>query len=336
VTLPNTPKGFTLVELLVAMTLLVLLIALVAQITSHVDSTITTTTKQIDITSQAGTALDRVGSNLGSMITARGVAPVVYKNTPDAGGNSGINNDGIAFVSNARPRSRSSVSTVPANFIRLAMIGYRVSARGDTALNNTSVPMLDWGDGTISFSTSTGLVQDASQAKSSLPTAIAAAGGDLSSGSQTMINFQAISAGIIRFELCFLLDDGTVVSTPPRDINFPAATFPTLTGNSYAVALSSLVSADANKRYVKAVIVGMAGLDSQTRQLVGTAGSDLYKLAEDLPDPVSTNQTPLQAWDFTSDTTAAKALRSKLGSYPRPVVQNLRLYQRYFYTTSAR
>ena len=325
-------RAFTLVEVMVSMTVLVLLIVLIAQILSQASATITRSTKQMDVASQAGTALDRIGSTLGSIKIAQGVVPVVYKNTPnETGKKSGITNDGFAFLSNGRTRNRASVT---APFIRMSMMGYRVTSEKESLMNNAEVPMLSWGDGTISFSTASGNVQTSSQAKSSLMTAIQTVAKDLETGNQNMVNFQTLGSGIFRFEVCFLLDDGTVVSTPPRDVNFPAATNPTLTGDAYAVAVSSETSADVNKRYVKAFIVGLAGLDLRSRELVGTNGVNLYKLSEDFPDPATINQTPLQAWDFTSDTTAAKALRSKISNYPPPILQNLRVYQRYFYLNS--
>ncbi len=326
-----------MVELLVSITVLTLLIVLVSQITSQANKAISGAGRQMDTASDAGVALDRLGANLSGLTVAQGIAPVVYKNTPDSpSGKSGAFNDGIAFMCNSRTRERSVVQTSPNNFIRMAMVGYRVQSFPDDLLGGTNVPKLSWGDGTISYSKSdgTGNIQPVGNAASSnLQNAMLAVAGDLGDGGSSMIQPEALGQGIFRFELCFLLDDGTVVEKPPRDLNFPAASYPVLTGNSYAVAVTRETSADVNKRYAKAIIVGMAALDAKTRQLVGTNGADVYKLADDLPDPSATNQTPLQAWDFTSNTPAANSLRTKLSApnYPPPILQNLRIYQRYYY-----
>lgn len=330
----NPQGGFTLIEMLVSMAVLTLMIVLVSQLTSQANITINTSSRQMDAASDAGAALDRLGANLAGIVSAQGIAPVVYKNTPSApsGENSGTLNDGIAFICNARPRNRSSVQTSPNNFIRMAMMGYRVRAFPDDLLGGTKVPKLSWGDGTVSFSTATGSVQNAQYAKSGLQNAIITVAGDLTDGTDNMIKPEVLGQGIFRFELCFLLDDGTVASAPPRDNNFSATPF---TGDCYAVALSRDTSADPNKRYVKAIIAGIAVLDAKTRQLVGANGADLYKLADLLPDPAANNQTPLQAWEFLGTSGNATNLRNKLAAYPKPVLQNLRLYQRYYYLTAA-
>ena len=340
--------AFTLTELLVSMGILVLLVALISAMFNQTNLAVRAATKQLDVSGQARMALDRIGTNLNNMVVAQGIAPVVLKDSGDA--TSGTLNDGLAFITNSRPRSRSSVQEATPSpspsFIRMAMMAYRVLPLSESAFLSSPipnptpspVPMLNWGDGTVSWSTASTLaVQNAQYAKSSLPTVISGAATDLATlGSSfptpvpKMLQFGGIAANIFRFEICFLQDDGTIVATPPRDKNFAA-----ITGNTYPVALSKITSADPNQRYVKAFIIGLAGLDTQTRRLVGTNGDRLKNLADALPNPAATNQTPLQAWDFTSNSTAATTLRNALqANYPLPVINFLRLYQRYFYVAN--
>jgi type II secretory pathway pseudopilin PulG len=330
-------SAFTLFELLISMSILVFLVVLVARILSSTNVAVQAASKQMDVASQARTVLDRIGGDIASMVVAQGSAPIVVKDTAPGppGSSSGQYNDGVAFITNARPRARAGTVTTP--FIRMAMMGYRVSALKDSGLANTAVPMLNWGDGTISFSTAGNTVQNSlsKQVTSDFTVATNQAVTDVRTGDTSgnhMLQFQGVGPGIIRFEICFLLDDGTVVSTPPRD-----NTFPSVTNNAYAVALSKTVSADVSQRFVRAFIVGIAGLDNQTRQLVGSNGSNLDNLADALPNPALTNQTPLQAWDFLSGTTPAQNLRTALlpPNYPKPVINALRIYQRYFYVSDA-
>lgn len=329
------------------MAVLILLVAVISAIFNQTNLAIRTSSKQLDVSGQARIALDRLGSSINNMVVAQGIAPVVLKDSGDS--TSGALNDGLALLTNSRPRSRtSSVQESPTSFIRMAVMGFRILPLSDSAFLSSPipnptpspVPMLNWGDGTISWSTASQLkVQDALLAKSSLPTAITAAATDLANlglpspaPTPAMLQFQGIAANIIRFEICFLQDDGTIVSTPPRDKNLTG-----ITGNTYPVALSKATSADINQRYVKAFIVGLAGLDTQTRRLVGNNGDKLKNLADSLPNPAATNQTPLQAWDYTSNSAAATALRNALlpPNYPLPVVNSLRLYQRYFYVSNS-
>ena len=118
-----------------------------------------------------------------------------------------------------------------------------------------------------------------------------------------------------------------MVSVPPSDLNFPSQA-----GHTNALALTKSTSADTNKRYVKALIVAIAGLDSKTQGLLSAA--QLTSLANVLPNPTN-GQTPLQAWDFTSP--GATDLRTKLAApnFPPPILNSLRVYQRYYYLQNA-
>jgi hypothetical protein len=334
-------RAFTLVELLVSISVLVLLVGMVSQMMSMTGRIINASGKQLDLESQSRIVLDRIGNNISNMVMAQGVAPIVIKNTMDLP--SGTSNDGFALLTNARPRDRSSAG-VATKDIRMAIMGYRVNYTADALLGGKNSPELNWGDGTITWPT-----QNATQVKSDLVNATTAVVLDLQSAgsNQKMIDLQPIGAGIFRFELCFLLDDGTVVLDPPRDSNF-AVPLPGATGtNTFAVAISKATSGDANKRFVKAFIVGIAGLDSKT--LAQLTETQRKALPDTLSDPVqnaapSTGlpngnyQTPLQAWDFTSSAQNAKNLSDKLKnkSIPvAPVLNSLRLYQRYYYIDNA-
>ena len=329
-------RAFTLVELLVSISVLVLLVGMVSQMMSMTGRIINASGKQLDLEAQSRIVLDRIGNNISNMVMAQGVAPIVIKNTMDLP--SGTSNDGFALLTNARPRDRSP--TVATKDIRMAIMGFRVNYTADALLGGKSSPELNWGDGTITWPT-----QNAIQVKSDLVNATTAVVKDLQTagGTQQMIHLQPIGPGIFRFEICFLLDDGTVVLDPPRDSNY-AVPLPGATGtNTFAVAISKATSSDANKRFVKAFIVGIAGLDSKTlaqltedqrKALPDTLSDPVQNAAPSTGLPNGNYQTPLQAWDFTSSAQNAKNLSDKLknNSIPvTPVLNSLRLYQRYYY-----
>jgi hypothetical protein len=310
------------------MSVLVVIIAIVSQIMGMTGQVINAAKKQLDLETQSRIILDRIGKDLSNMVVTPGVAPLVINNTGDSA--SGSNNDGLAVITNGRPRDRSSLTdsavSVAYKDIRMAVMGYRVISTPDPRSPQGNVPALNWGDGTITWPAN-GMVRDDIQAKSDLGKAMTAAAADLSTAGTSMLAFQPMGQGIFRLEIGYLLDDGTVVSAPPRDVNFPSQA-----GNTYAVALSKSSSTDSNKRFVKALIVAIAGIDSKTEGLLNAA--QLTSLANVLPNPTN-GQTPLQAWDFTSP--AATELRAKLSApnFPPPVLSSLRVYQRYYYLQNA-
>ncbi len=346
------PRGFTLLEMMVATSVLALLLVLFAQITNRTVDATQLANRQMDAAAQARIALGRLASNFNAMLCADGIAPIVYKDTGDAKG--GAKNDALAFLTNARPRTRSTVAT---DELRAAVVGYRVRSMTDLLLRK-DVPMLNWGDGTLTWSKKSG-----TNVETDLIATLQAAAVDLKNGSQNGVNFQALGQGLIRFEISFLLDNGSIVTKPPRDIRFSKDPVIGADPKMYAVALRRSVSegqlgldstdekqGNANYtapvatdqttwRYVKAFIVGVAGLSTEVRQLIP---GDLAKLADALPNPsLSTaasgsKATPLEAWNFTSDApnnaAASKALRSTLSTgFPPPVMRSLFTYQRYYY-----
>ena len=105
------PRGFTLLEMMVATSVLALLLVLFAQITNRTVDATQLANRQMDAAAQARIALDRLASNFNAMLCADGIAPIVYKDTGDAKG--GAKNDALTFLTNARPRTRSTVATDP-------------------------------------------------------------------------------------------------------------------------------------------------------------------------------------------------------------------------------
>ena len=321
-------RAFTILELLVAMSVLVVIIAIMSQVMAMTGQAINAAKKQLDLETQSRIILDRIGRDLSNMVVTPGVTPLVINNTGDSA--SGSNNDGLAVITIGRPRDRSSLTdsavSVLSSDVRMAVMGYRVISAPDPRSPQGNVPTVNRGDGTITWPAN-GIVRDDIQAKSDLGKAMTAAAADLSTAGTSMLAFEPMGQGIFRLEICYLLDDGTVVSTPPRDVNFPSQA-----GNTYALALSKATSADSDKRFVKALIVAIAGIDSKTEGLLNAA--QLTSLANVLPNPAN-GQTPLQAWDFTSP--EATDLLSKLAApnFPHPVLSSLRAYQRYYYLQNA-
>jgi type II secretory pathway pseudopilin PulG len=106
-------------------------------------------------------------------------------------------------------------------------------------------------------------------------------------------SYEVLGKGVFRFELAFLLSDGTVVSE-----------------------ISSLKS-DSNSLQPVAVIVGIAVLDPDLRQLTQE------NLAQLFPDAI-TGEDLLTLW--------GREMRGASfgGTIPKPVLAGIRIYQRFF------
>lgn len=341
--------GFTLVEVLVAMAVLLLIIAMLAQVVQNATASIQRSTKGMDNNQLTTIALDRIGNSIAGMITSGQGTLVAIKNSNGS--------DGLAMLTNGRVRSRTSglnVSVSGFSDIRLGARGYCIISVPDPDLPNTSsgspplVPMLNGGDGTVTWTsqTATDIQGDPLQALFLGLTDVVNAAANNSTADSKMLQFDPLNRNIFRFEICFLLSDGSLVSnSPPLNAHLitggapPVATVtlnPTSTSGITCLPLA-FTSRDSNApvnqianssppaalpvRYVKAVVVGIASLDSATLRLLSSTQLVQLGGVTDLPK-ANDGQTPLQAWSIST---------FKPPNYPLPVLQNLRFTQRYFY-----
>ncbi len=329
-------QGFTLVELLVSIAILALIMVVLAQFLQETGLTIGKTSRSMETTELCLAALDRIDSNLSSMITTGPATMVVVKNT------TGVN-DGLALVTNERVRSQGSssgpINVANSSDIRMAAMGYCVGNAVDPDLAGApSVPMLEWGNGTVTWNSSqiangnsiNNLPLSALSAAVTDVSSVVTNGGTLPSPAK-MLQFQPLSHGICRLEICFLLSNGTLISVtaPPLNKNFlssaspsPAATF---TAPNYALAFNANDSNSSTGLYVRALIIGVAAIDSVTQKTLTAA--QLASLPSALAKTID-GQTPLQAWDISSGSTTTYV---NLKAYPTQVLQNIRFFQRYFY-----
>ena len=350
--------GFTLVEVLVSTTVLILIIAILAQVVGNATTSIQRSTKGMDSNQLATLALDRIGDSIARMVSSGEGTLVAIKNPNGS--------DGLAMITNARVRSRPSGSKVSVDDftdIRLGARGFCIISAPDpdlTASGGTypKVPMLHWGDGTVSWSaqTATNVQGDLSQA---LLLATTDVQDQISSPGATpkLLQFTPLSRSICRLELAFLLSDGTTVSgsgsnlplqagfggTPaplPRNKYFvPGEVFTSppvqFTAPAYPLAFNSADSDAASTQtnspnvYVSAVIVGIATLDQNTQRIL--SNTQFATLASTLTlQKTLDNSTPIQTWDISGPT---KTTYAKLQSpnFPPAVLQNIRFTQKSFY-----
>ena len=295
-------KAFTLVELIVSVALLSLIVLLTTQMLGEASRTTQASSKRIDAASQARIFLDRFAYDFGGAIRDGGLTTLYYGDNANEAGNSSI-----GFICNSRPRTTTSAFSA---FFRGAAIGFRVEPYTD---NGRSFPMVGRGDGRLLYK-STG-----TNATYRFDDLFKKMGNDLVSGSETILNYQSIGAGLFKMHVSFLLNDGTIVQTPPRYKDF----LPTisLNANAIPVAFSTEDSADPAKRFVVALIVGTAVLDTQSRDLgYSISPTFLSSLSSELKRPTQDGQTPLAVW--SSNLAASTAIQ--------PVKASIRFYERMF------
>jgi len=324
-------RGFTLVEVLVSLVVLLLLVGLLGQIINYANLAFLSSSKQIECASQARAAFDRLASNLNARVETGGATIIVNKVTGSGGTGA---DDSLCFL--AYSRTSNQITTSPQSgqpsTPRIGVFGFAEQLQKDPYLNNTSVPMLTWGNGVVAWGAQT---STANYVDSNALTALTRAASDLPTSYQNganttdMLEWVPLGTGIVRFEISFLLDNGTVVAVPPINNN---STYANLSVPSYALALSSSTSSTSNSNsslnnhYVTALIVGIAVLDAQTRQLL-LANNGFQTLNGDLSDVSNSTgyQTPLQVWN------PLPAQWLTANTFTKPILQAVRFYQRTFF-----
>jgi prepilin-type N-terminal cleavage/methylation domain-containing protein len=228
---PLRAAGFTLVELLVAMTVLVLIVVLFAQVIASTSASIVGSSNGMDMDQAASIALDRIGNTIRNMVTSGSGTLVVIKNLGNSG--STIASDGLVMLANQRVRNRPTNGlngstyydvnvTTPTN-VRMGAFGYLVMNTLVSGSSSTTAPMLNWGDGTIAYAMQSGTpppspapiqYMQANPAQALLSAAMDISNQMASSAliTPTMLQFSPVSPTILRFEVCCLLSDGTIAS----------------------------------------------------------------------------------------------------------------------------
>ena len=340
--------AFTLVELLVSMVVVVLIVVMYAQIIGGASTSIRRSSKGMDSDQAALVTLDRIGTSIKGMVSSGSATLVVIKNA------SATNNasDGLAMVTNGRVRSRvaktaSSIDVSDSSNIRFGARGFCIMGTANPdASTNPLTPVLNWGDGTTTFVPPSGTTAYvAGTPLQALSGAVSDVTNQINGNVITSptLEFTPVSPSIFRFEVCFLLSDGSIASgygpngkplpltsfsgqqgttLLPRNKNFvageafanPPAQFAV---PAYPLAFNAQDSDAAPNAdsggvniYVRAVIVGVVSLDVATQKLLTSDQINTLARADVLAKADA--QTPLDAWNITGTTAAAIATRNKL------------------------
>lgn len=310
-------SGFTLVEVLVSITVLGLMMVGVAQMLNSAALASSGSFKHLDADTQARMALDRIALDL-SKISHRGdvdyyFAKNLTSTTPG--------NDQLAVFSESSGYYPSGV-TGATQGSDLSLVGYRINSKNQLerlckglVWNGvaTSAPSMVYG------------------APATAGTLINATWPNVE-GSGTDADYQVIGDQIFRLEYCFLVSapDYGALYTAPSSI--PTSTTSYLTDVPYA----SPDTSPNGLQDVVAVVVSIAVLDADSQKIATTLNpSAMTTAAKDLDDvaaspsgsAIPVGSLPLTLWK-------ADLAKNNLG-LPKSVAGQVRFYQRYCYVNHA-
>lgn len=257
--------AFTILELLVAMTILAIIVGLIARVTSDASRSITGGEKRLDADSEARVVLDRIGMDLARMPKRADLIYSFEKRTGD--------NDRFAFFSEAAgvmsgSDGRSAYSTVC----------YDVALSGSTGgfPGASFFPGMVLGRAAISRPWHQALTFGNTPGTS----------GELFPPSNS--DYSVIGDQVFRFEYTYLLKPASAGSNPVF------STSPSITGTT------ATTGTIAGFKDVAAIVVGIGILDRNSRQTMTT---DTWAgLVTMLPDAVP-GQDILSGWNYALKTT---------------------------------
>jgi len=330
--------GFSLVEMLVSTSILVLLVVMVTQLTNHTTATSTNSRKRMDADSQARMIFDRMANDFANMVRRKDVDYLFAKQP---------GNDSLFFYSEA-PSYFDTASTSASSMSTVALVGYRINAglqlerlgKGLTwaGASNGSTP----GGAVFLFHPGGRGAPDSSSTIEGNWPSIGTLGQNYVDG--TDADYHLFADQAYRLEISFLLNDGTISTKPVLNPdtatnNLSAAASPTASDDNtqnYAPG-SRWYDASQKKGYIcvsaakdaalwrpigiqdiSAIIVGLGILDKDSLKIVPDTGRMVSALPEAV-DGVPISQT----WGDSNYLTQS--------GIPKTAAAQIRIYQRTFY-----
>ncbi len=285
-------RGFTLVEMLVAMAVLALIVVLVLQMVNSPADTTTGSRKRIDADAEARGVLDRMGRDFAGMLN-RPDADVLFQKNPA--------NDVIYFMSEA-PGVGSSPSTI-------SLVGYRITTNSALLPGRPVLERLgkalpwDSTNGPV-FLTYSG-ANTTPETNSTIPGRWSGViGSDTYDNGSSGTDYQLLSPSVFRFEYCFLNKDGSYSST-------------------------NASGASGGLTNVAAVVVALGVLDETSRKIVTNSSNAPSSLRDPATDTLITNASGLMAAIWKTNVESVSFPSSS--GLPKPAASQIRIYQRTFY-----
>lgn len=283
--------GFTLVELLVSVGVVVLLVLLATQLLNSAATITTLGHKQMDADSQARQLLDRMAVDFAQMVK-RADLDYFAKGTvaPNSAGGTMTGNDQIAFYSAVPGYYPTTGSQSP-----VSLVAYRINSDSTSSSYNKMERM---GKGLVWNGVGCGATPCTPVVFMPLTIGVSVASPlgtwPAATSSSTFDSaYETIGPQVFRFEYCYMLTDDSLSITPPADVSGIAA-----------------------------IIADIAVIDSKSKVLLSNA--QITSLAGQLSD-YPANIVPGQLRNNWQTTLNANT------TLPRPALSGVRLYERSFY-----
>jgi len=305
-------SGFSLVEVLVSMVVLILLILFVTQLVNSTSAVTVNSRKRMDADSQARTVFDRLAADFEGMLLRPDVDYIFAKMQ---------GNDKMFFYSEAP--AYFSGSPLSQDRGSVSLVGYRINPnlmpalqleRLGKGLTWTGTPTGSAG-GAVTFLTYPSVSASPSPATSPAPTPFPTStlAGNWSSVIGTPAgyddgadsDYHELSPGVFRFEYCFQLKNGLFSDKP----------------------YYSTHTAPQGMRDVSAIIVAIAILDDTSRKIVSSTDRMVAAL-DDFSGVDLSGTTALMA-TLWQNKVNSPTFAQDIG-LPKTAASSVRIYQRYF------
>jgi prepilin-type N-terminal cleavage/methylation domain-containing protein len=349
ITIQDTGRAFTLVEMLVSIVVLVLLVSLVMQVLNGAATIARPASKHIDTDTEARTVFDRMAVDIGQMLKRTDVDYYLKANNTKYPGKSGLHrkggggpqgqtdlNDYMAFYSQA-PGYSSSSSSSPSP---ISLVGYRINGLSTAAAYNKLErrgEALLW-NGITPFNNPTS--QNAKPIFF-LPVLIGdpvtgvwpAVGSNATNPTRDQPYLETIGPNVFRFEYCYLLKTGVATDTPWNTDSTAGPVYGTFNGMSDVEAIgvtiavidpqsrSLLVNGDSNENNILNLQTFMQ--DFRTSPGKGVGGTKNQIDLEAQWNCVISNGTDSNCSNYGSPNSVVSAM-------PQPAIKAIRIYSRSF------
>jgi prepilin-type N-terminal cleavage/methylation domain-containing protein len=274
----NPAPGFTLLELLVALTILVVVVLLLMQTIGGTSSASSSMRRRLEMDAEARAAFDRMQSDISSMVIRPDV-DALFLGLPQDGGGGIDRNDQFYFYSQAPGYSSATTGVSPFSIVAYTVTNQQLMRLG-MAKSWDDIPFL------TTNVTVTGLDPATLQQCLGIATNY----------------WHSIGPSVFRMEIGLMMKPGTTNA----DGTVNAA-------NSYAY-----LGNPSNPRHgmanVASIVVALGLLDFESRQLVTT--QQLSNMGTLLADCMTNGGIPMNAWEtnlaVTNGTTPVLANRARL------------------------
>jgi prepilin-type N-terminal cleavage/methylation domain-containing protein len=272
---PPRLAGFTLIEIMVAVAVLVILILFVAQLTNNATAITRVGTKHMDADTQARSVLDRLGFDIGRMIRRKDLDYYIKGATSYTGHGNGHGwgkkltggqqgSDQCAFFASVPGYYPQSSGQSP-----ISLVAYRINQNSTTS-TAPYLQMERMAKGLLWNGVSNGTNTNAVYPIVFLPNTISgitswsAAVNDDNSGQSIDADYEVVGSQVFRFEYWYLLKSGILTDVPWDQAATPAHTW-----------LNGWTD-------VQAIGVAIAVIDPKARALIPS--TTLLDIASDLDD----------------------------------------------------